>query len=115
MASHMKFALDDGTVVYLETVEGPKGAGGLLPPTKGESTTDQKPVPFDKSFDAVSKLAAAMVKKLHEAADTGLEDVNITFGLKASNDVSTLVVSRGGMDVNFNISVHWRKENKKDE
>jgi hypothetical protein len=115
MASYLKFALEDGTVVYVETIEAPKSSGGLLPSTKTEVAADQSPVSFEKSFEAVSKMAAAMIKNLKEGFNTEPEEVNISFGIKASSDLSNLIVSRGGPDVNYSVSLRWRNDKEKEE
>jgi hypothetical protein len=115
MASYLKFTLEDGTIVYIETIEAPKSSSGLLPPTKGEIVADAAPVSFEQSFDAISKMAAVMVKKLQEGFANEPEEMSISFGVKASSDLSNLIVSRGGPDVNYNVSLRWRAEQKKED
>jgi hypothetical protein len=115
MTSYIKFALEDGTIVYVETIEATKNSGGLLPPVKGDSAADTTPVPFEKSFDAISKMAGMMVKKLKEGAASEPDEVSISFGVKASSDLSSLIVSRGGPDVNYNVSLRWRNAQKKED
>ncbi len=114
MASYVKFELEDGTVVYVETTEAPRGSSGLIPGGRGEHA-DEAAVSFDKAVDGVRKLAASMLNNLRREEAGQPEEVQINFGLKASADVGGLVISRGGMESNFNVMLRWRSEPKKDE
>lgn len=114
MASFLKFELEDGTTVYIEASEPQKSSGGLIPASRNENSTDQTTLAFEKSFGAVQKMAAAMLKNLHEGFDTAPDEVNISFGIKASSEISNLTVSRGGGDSNFDITLRWRREKKED-
>jgi len=115
MASYMKFELQDGTQVFIEVTEGQKNASGLLPSTRSENILDQSPISFDESFDAIRKMAAGMVQKLRNGFDTDPEEVNISFGVKAAQELNSLAVARSGMDSNFGISVRWRNGKKAEE
>jgi hypothetical protein len=112
----MKFKLEDGTAVYIESAESPRGSSGLLPGTKGEHG-DHKGVSFDTSIAAVRKMAAAMIDNLRQGQDQEADEIQINFGLKASAEVDGLVVARGGMEANFNVMLRWHsdKDDKKDE
>lgn len=112
MASYMKFKLEDGSFAYIEVAEGPKSSGGLIPASKGENASGQNAVSFDEAFDTVKKLASAMVQKLRDGSESEPDEVNISFGLKAASELNSLIVSRGGMDTNFGISVRWRSSQK---
>lgn len=115
MAAYVKFKLEDGTNVYLEVIDGPKGPGGLIPTTRGENADDQTAISFEDSFQSVQKMVSLMVQSLQEGFETEPDEVNMSFGIKASADVNNLVISRGGSDNNFGISVRWRKEKKSDQ
>ncbi len=114
MSSFMKFQLEDGTIVFVEAIEPHKSSGGLLPASK-EETGQDKALSFEKTFEPVSKMAAAMIKNMQEGFVSEPDEVSITFGVKASSELSTLVVSRGGPDVNYGITVRWKKEQKQEE
>ena len=114
MISYLKFELEDGTVVYVEASETPKSSGGLLPASRGENSSEQTALSFEKSFGAVQKMAASMLKNLHDGFSIEPEEVSISFGVKASTELSNLIVSRGGGDMNFDITLRWRNEKKQD-
>ena len=115
MASYVKFELEDGTIVFVESAESPKITSGLLPANRAEQVAEQAAVSFEKSVDAVRKMAAAMIQNIRTGFEEQPEEVAINFGLKASGELSNLVVSRGGLEANYNVSIRWRREDKKDD
>jgi hypothetical protein len=112
MATYMKFELNDGTVVYIEAFEPTKNASGLLPATRGENAAEQPAQSLEKAFEGVGKMAAAMMENVRAGFASGPEDISISFGLKAATEIGNLVVSRGGVDNNYGITVRWRNEKK---
>lgn len=113
MASYLKFELEDGTIVYVETTDSPKGTSGLIPGSRGaEQAADQAAVSFEKSAGAVRKMASALLEQFR--ADQP-DEVSINFGLKASGELGNLIVARGGMEANFNVSIRWRKPDEKEK
>lgn len=117
MASYVKFELDDGTIVYVETAESPKGSSGLIPGGRGAEHAEQAAVSFDQSVKTIRKMASSLLENLRSDLAEQPEEVAISFGVKASGDLATLVVARGGMEANYNVSLRWRRkdEDKKEE
>lgn len=112
MASFLKFELEDGTLVYIEASETQKSSGGLLPPSHSENTSGQPNLSFETNFGAIQKMAATIMKNLHDGFEVEPDEVNISFGVKASTEISNLTISRNGADSNFDISLRWKKEKK---
>jgi hypothetical protein len=124
MASYVKFELEDGTVVYVESTDTPKGSSGLIPGGRGDHITDQPAVSFDEAVLSIRKMSTSLVQNLLSGFEERPEEVGISFGIKASGEIGSLVVARGGMEANYNVSLRWRhndkdkdkeKEDKKDE
>ncbi len=115
MATYVKFKLEDGTIVYIESTDVPKGSSGLIP--SGRDHVEQADKSFDKSIDAIRKMTTALVENLRSGFVEQPEEAAISFGIKASADLSDLVVARGGGEANFNISLRWRhkEEEEKEE
>lgn len=110
MASYVKFELEDGTVVFIESTDVPKGASGFPLTNKGEHPHEQESVSFEGTIQSVRKMAAALVKEMRSGFSEMPEEVQVNFGLKASAEVGGLVVARGGMEANYNIMLRWGKE-----
>jgi len=111
MASYLKFELEDGTVVYLETIEAAKGSGGLIPSTRSEAA-ERADLSFEKSFNSIRKMAVTMLQDLREGFTQEPEEVSITFGLKASAELGNLVIARGAIDANYGVTLRWRNSQK---
>jgi hypothetical protein len=112
MASYLKFELEDGTFVYLEAAEAPKSSSGLIPASRGDNTAETTPPSFEKSIDSLRKMAAVMVSSLREGFTIEPDEVSISFGVKASAELGNLLIARGGMDANYNVSLRWHNEKK---
>ncbi len=116
MASYVKFELGDGTIVYIETTDTPKGSSGLIPGRSGEHAAEPAAVPFEKAVEGIRKMAVSLSQGLRGEGEEQPEEVSISFGLRASADLGNLVVSRGGMEANYNVSIRWRRdEDESDE
>jgi hypothetical protein len=113
--AYVKFELNDGTFVFIEASDQPRGASGLLPPSKGDHPSTLEVVSFDDSISAVRKMAEAMVEQMREKFQGPPDEVQINFGLKASAEVGGIIVSRGGMESNFNVMLRWGNRNKKND
>jgi hypothetical protein len=114
MAIYVKFQLEDGTVVYIESTDTPKGSSGLIPMTRDH--VEHAEISFDQSVSAIRKMTTALVENLRGGFTEQPEEVALSFGVKASADISNLVISRGGGEANFNVSLRWRrKDEEKDK
>ena len=112
--AYVKFELEDGTAVYIESADSPKGSSGLIPGMRGDAS-DQAALSFEKSVTAVRKMAATMITSMREGFVEQPEEVQINFGLKASGELGSLVVARGGMEANYNVMLRWRSEKAEKE
>lgn len=111
--AYIKFALKDGTTVYIESAELPKGASGLIPANKGGDHAAEGAVSFEDTIATVRKMSEAIVEQMQDGATKEPDELQVNFSLKASSDVGGLVVSRGGMESNFSIMLRWSKADKK--
>ena len=115
MASYVKFTLEDGTVVYVESSDAPKGSGSLIPTRGAGEAIEQATASFEKSVGAVRKMAATLIGGLREGFEEKPTEITVSFGLKASADLGNLVVARTGVEANYNVSLRWSKEKKEEE
>ena len=107
----LTFTLADGTTVNIETMDGHKNSPGLLP--SGPATVgDKSTLSFEAQIDGARKMAATLMKNFREGFSEEPSDIDITFGLKASNEAGGFLVSRSGPDATFSISLHWRDRQK---
>ena len=112
MASYVKFELSDGTSVYIESTDIPRGNSGLIP--RAAEVADQAGHSFDAAVAPLSKMAQAMLANFRSADDEAPSEVTINFGLKASGELGAMVVARVGNDINYNVTLRWHKDKPED-
>jgi hypothetical protein len=112
MASYVKFELEDGTIVYMEATDVPRGSSGFPLTTRADNPTEQTSVSFETSIQSVRKMAAVMVQEMRSGFTQPPDEVQMNFGLKASAEVGGLVVARGGAESNYNVMLRWSTKNK---
>jgi hypothetical protein len=110
MAAYVKFELEDGTIVYIESTDTPKSSSGLLPPSRVADHTAEANQSFEKTIIGIQKMAAALVQNLRAGFTEQPTELSVSFGLKASADLGNLIVSRGGLEANYNVSLRWHKD-----
>ncbi|NLG95860.1 MAG: hypothetical protein GX491_00715 [Chloroflexi bacterium] len=109
MASYVKFQLDDGTEIFFETTETPRGSSSLIPSASSKETAHEGGS-FQESIESLRKMASVMVRELRDRFEKEPDEMQFNFGLKASGELGSLIVSRGGQDANFNVMLRWRSD-----
>ncbi len=112
--AYITFTLEDGTTVNIETVDGHKSVPGLIPSGK-ENESGKSAGSFEQQIDGARKMAAVMMKQFREGFIQEPNDIDLSFGLKASNELGGFLVSRAGPDATFSVSLHWRSREKEKE
>lgn len=113
MGSYVKFELEDGSVVYIESTDTPKGNSGFPLADRGAHPSEQPSIQFEKSIQSVRKMASALVREMRDGFVQPPDEVQVNFGLKASAEVGSLVIARGGVESNYNVMLRWRKQEDK--
>lgn len=115
MAKYVEFPLESGGSIMFETTDDKKASSGFV--KSGEASTegaDKARQSFDESVENVRKSADLLVSKLR-ALSQPPDEMEVYFSLKATNEVGSLVVAKAGGDANFNVTLKWRREDKKDD
>lgn len=113
--AYITFELEDGTKVFIESADVHKNSPGLIPAGKAAETEDKTTISFEQQIDGARKMAAAMMKKFREGFKKEPSDIDISFGLKASSEVGGFLISRGGPEATFSVSLHWCDREKEAE
>ncbi len=116
MAKYVEFQLEDGTSILIESAEEKKSSGGGFVPTArgNEEPTEKAKVTFEQAVQNVRGSADLLVSKLRDLSQPP-DEMEVTFSLKASAEVGTLFVAKGGAEASYHVSLRWRREEKKDE
>lgn len=109
MASYVKFELSDGTSVFIESTDAPRGNSGLIP--RASEAANESGHPFGNAVAPLSQMAQAMLAGFRSAEGEPPSEVQVSFSLKANPELGGgLVVSRTGSESNFNVTLRWHKD-----
>lgn len=104
MSRYVEFTLPDGSTVVIESDEGDTGVvkAGVDEILERAQTT------FERAIENARQAALVIVDKmrnLHHSPD----EMEITFGVKASAELKNLVVAKAGLEASYNVKLTWRK------
>ena len=105
MAQYVECPLPDGGVVIIES---DANQGGVVKAGRLADMPEQARETFAQAAESTRKAALVIleqVRSLHEAPDTG----EITFGLKASGKLKTLVVAKAGAEASYSVRLTWKR------
>lgn len=105
MSHYVEFTLPDGSAVIMESDERETGivkagAGEML-----KEATEK----FEQAADNARKAAIVILNKLRAEMTDKPDEVEITFGLKASGELGSLVVAKAGVEASYSVKLSWKK------
>jgi hypothetical protein len=100
----VKFPLDSGGFVFIETTASDTEKGGLV--KAGRGLPDEATQSFEEAINSLSPIANSIVSKLINISNPP-EEAAIEFGLTLKAD-SGFIITRVGGEANFKISLKWR-------
>ncbi len=105
MSRYVEFTLPDGSTVILES-DGREAdvVRGARPGELAKQATET----FEQAAENARKAALVVLEKvrgLHDSPD----EVEITFGLKASGELGSLVVAKAGAEASYSVRLTWKK------
>ena len=107
MTRYIEFELEDGGTVIIEAGDEPTG-GLVKAATPGEMVEKAKDS-FDDAIEHVRGAAGIIVKKLRSLSDPP-DEMEVSFGLKASGELGNIVVGKGGLEANYTVTMKWKGE-----
>ena len=115
MSKYVEFPLDGGGSIVIESAEEPaRATAGFLRGENGYTAANTAQHSFDASVEAVRRSADLLVSKLHNLTNPP-DELTVAFALKASGELGGLAVAKNGGDANFNVTLKWSKDAKKDD
>ena len=105
MSRYVKFDLPDGSTVVIES-DGPDG--GVVKAGLGE-VAERARETFEQAVEKARNAALVIVDKVRGLCDSP-DEVEVTFGLKASGELNTLVVAKAGIEASYSVKLTWRQE-----
>jgi len=120
MSRYVTFILPDGSEIVIESDDSgtgvtKAGTGEAVKRTRGGGikagvgdVTERARETFDQAAENARKAALVILEKVRGLRDSP-DEVEITFGLKASGELGSLVVAKAGVEASYSIKLTWKK------
>ena len=103
MSRYVEFTLSDGSTVIIESDE---DESGVVKAGLGDAV-ERAGEMFEQAIENARKSAMVIVDKMRELEP---DEVEVTFGLKASGELGNIVVAKAGVEASYSIKLKWKKE-----
>jgi hypothetical protein len=111
VAKYVEFPLEGGGSIFIEASEEiGRGSAGFL---RDEGAGKKSAQTFDTTVESIRRSADLMLNKLR-GLSTVPDELQITFSLKASQELGGLMVSKGPQDSSFNVTLRWMSDKGKE-
>ena|SRR5579863_4347971 len=97
--------LDHGTAI-LETEDLP----GARPVSAVGDTAGQALRSIESSLASIEELASRITSRLRSALPEGPNEIELTFGIKASAELNALVVAKAQGEANYSVKLKWTSQ-----
>lgn len=108
MSCHLEFDLPDGSTVVIESDE---VGGGVVKAGRLGDVAERARETFEQAVENARKAALVIADKVRDLHDSP-DKVEVTFGLKASGELNTLVVAKAGIEASYSVKLTWKKESR---
>lgn len=114
MTRYIEFELMEGGTVIIEAEE--ESVGGVVTASSSGELVQKAKDSFDDAIEHVRGAAGIIVKKFRDLSDPP-DEMEVSFGLKASGELGNIVVGKGGIEANYTVTIKWKREkqNKPDK
>lgn len=113
MTSYIEFKTEDGAIILVEATEEETYQPGVVKAgvkEKAQEAVVQAEATFERGLDLVRYNAQAFIGRLRGLSDPP-DEVEMTFGLKATGEIGNFAVAKAGAEANYSIKLTWRREN----
>lgn len=108
MAHFVKYELEDGTVVEIESAEAPPpvSAGDVMRGGASSGAASDVPRRFSEALGPVRAAAHAVMEHFKELAT---DEIEVEFGLTTSGENGNFAVGTMGLGANYKVKMKWKK------
>ena len=118
MARYIKYQTADGGTVLVEVEGEAKTAvpkGGVVRAGRGvgeavQDTVEEVQTKFEDAMEVVRRNAATIISKVKEDLVDPPDEVEVTFGLKATGELGNFAVAKASAEANYTIRMTWKRE-----
>jgi hypothetical protein len=108
MKDLVKFSLESGGFVFIETEVSDVEKGGLV--KAGRGLPDEATQSFEAAINCLSPIANTIVSKLINISNPP-DEAAVEFGLTLKADTG-VIITKVGAEANFKINLKWVREKK---
>jgi hypothetical protein len=116
MMHYIQFATADGGTILVEAAEESPDRSGVVRAGLGDKvqeTVVEARATFEEAIESVRHSAAALIEKVRDLTDPP-DEVEVTFGLKATGEVGNFAIAKAGVAANYTVKLVWKREQKTD-
>lgn len=104
MSTYMKYVLDDGTELLVETGDEQSGIQRASNDNAGNEV-----IPADKKFtEALAGVKSSVMVFRKELAALEMDEVEVTFGIKVATSGGLFAVVKASAEVNYTVTLKWK-------
>lgn len=118
MSRYIQYPTADGDVVLVEIEDAEESAipkGGVVPASRiggqAQAAVQEVGTKFEDALGVVRRNAQAIIDKVKGLSDPP-DEVEVTFGLKATGELGNFAVAKAGAEANYTIKMTWKQEKK---
>lgn len=105
MSVYMKYVLDDGSELLVETSDEQSGIQEA-----GSDDADDTVIESDKSFSkALTGVKSSVMAFRKELAALEMDEVEVSFGIKVVTSSGLFAVVKASAEVNYTVTLKWKK------
>ena len=108
MSYYLNFELPDGSTVTLES-DAPAGDELIQAGRSAGEVVEQARQTFEDAAESARKAALVILQKVRQDLHQQPDEVKITFGLKASAQLGSLIVAQVGAEASYSVELTWKK------
>jgi hypothetical protein len=115
MTHYIEFKTEDGGTILVEAAEEETYQPGVVKAglvDKAKETVAQAQASFEDGLEVVRRNAAAFIKKVRDLSDPP-DEVEVSFGLKATGEVGNFAVANVGAEASYTVTLTWKREEEK--
>lgn len=107
MATFVEYELEDGTTILVETTAPQTSGITKASRDKVGNVIAQAGQKFEDAFASVKK-SAVIVR--HQLEDMRADEVEVTFGLKATGEFGNFAIGQVGGEANYTVKLKWNNK-----
>ncbi len=112
MTRYIQFTTADGSTILVEAAEEETYQPGVVKAglrEKAQEAVSQAKASFDDGLEVIRHNADGFIKKVRGLSDPP-DEVEITFGLKATGELGNFAVAKASAEASYAVKMTWKRE-----